>query len=161
MRIRIRDPESFWPWIRDPGWKKFRFRDIHSGSAALYRTVHTSTYLFIYLLGKLCFWNIWMRMLPVFLHAAVWIIENRCGPYPVWKGLLFPAVSYRYYIYLPCCLWLLDFTVAICVKRRSTQAENFTFCRLADWSILLWQGFLHSDRTPETSGGPHGGETLS
>ncbi len=21
--IPIRDPESFWPWIRDPGWKKF------------------------------------------------------------------------------------------------------------------------------------------
>jgi hypothetical protein len=21
MRIRIRDPDSFLPWIRDPGWK--------------------------------------------------------------------------------------------------------------------------------------------
>ncbi len=21
MRIRIQDPESFWPWIREPGWK--------------------------------------------------------------------------------------------------------------------------------------------
>ncbi len=39
MRIRIRDPESFWPWIRDPGWKKFgsRIRDKHPGSATLKR----------------------------------------------------------------------------------------------------------------------------
>ncbi len=32
MRIRIRDPESFWPWIPDG---KIRIRDKHPGSATL------------------------------------------------------------------------------------------------------------------------------
>ncbi len=42
-------------------------------------------------------------------------------------------------------------------------------CEKFDWLILLcsgslwpvWQGLLHPDRTAETSGGPHGGETLA
>ncbi len=32
--MRIRDPESFWPWIRVPGWKNLE-RDKHPGSATL------------------------------------------------------------------------------------------------------------------------------
>jgi hypothetical protein len=35
MRIRIRDPDSFWPWIRDG---KIRIRDKHSGYATLILT---------------------------------------------------------------------------------------------------------------------------
>ncbi len=38
----IWDPESFLPWIRDPGWKKFgsRIGDKHPGSATLLFTVN-------------------------------------------------------------------------------------------------------------------------
>jgi hypothetical protein len=32
MRIRIRDPETFGPWNRNPGWK-IRTRDKNPGSA--------------------------------------------------------------------------------------------------------------------------------
>jgi hypothetical protein len=37
MRIRIRDTESFRPWIGDPGWKKFGsgIQDKHHGSATM------------------------------------------------------------------------------------------------------------------------------
>jgi hypothetical protein len=33
--MRIRDPESFWPWIRDG---KIQIRDKHTGSATLNNT---------------------------------------------------------------------------------------------------------------------------
>jgi hypothetical protein len=41
MWIRIRDPESFGPWIWDPGWKKFGsgIRDKHPGSATLLKRI--------------------------------------------------------------------------------------------------------------------------
>ncbi len=35
MRIRIRDPESFWPRIWDPKWEKILTQDKHPGSATL------------------------------------------------------------------------------------------------------------------------------
>ncbi len=31
--MRMRMMESFWPWIRDPGWKKIRIRNKYPGSA--------------------------------------------------------------------------------------------------------------------------------
>jgi hypothetical protein len=41
--MRIRHPDSFWAWIRDPGWKNSD-RDNYPGSATLEKTTQTSTY---------------------------------------------------------------------------------------------------------------------
>ncbi len=76
MRIRIRDPKYFWPWIRDG---KTRMRDKHPGSATLDTTIFYCYCLRHSIIEKqFQDWQMWWRA------SQLWTLQRTWGAQYCW-----------------------------------------------------------------------------
>ncbi len=112
MRIGIRDPKSFWSWIRDQGWKNSGSgsRDKHPGSATLVKV------MFHYY-----FWK-WQTKVVDTIQKTCYVFSCLADSATEF-GLAFFLTSH--------CVWWLSVTLAIHHKYK--QHPN---CQKKAWKTL-------------------------